>query len=238
MKKALYIISLLSLIVFSCVKKEVPQTEGLLGLEYYPLTQGKFVIYDIDSTVYTELPKDTFTYKYLIKEKIADSYTDNEGNTAYRMERFIKKFNPAISYENMPWTIKEVWMLTATNKHIQMLENNMRYTKLIFPIQEKASWNGNSANTLPERVYSYDYVDRTEVINNNKFSNVLRVKQLYYSTLISLQDYSEKYGKDLGLISREITDLLSNTIDPSKDVKDRIESGIIYKQTVLTYGYE
>jgi hypothetical protein len=228
----------LSLFAQSCVKEELPETDDLLGLGYFPLTQGKFVIYEVDSTVFTELPKDTISYKYRIKEKIADSFIDNEGNTAYRIERYIKKYDPNQEYDQMSWTIKEVWMLNANNKHIQVSESNLRYTKLIFPIQEKASWNGNAANSLPERNYSYDYIDRAEVINANSLDRVLRVKQLDYSTLISYQNYSEKYAYGVGLVSKELVDVVSNTIVPSVAVLNRIESGIKYKQTVLSYGYE
>jgi hypothetical protein len=226
-------------ILFSCTKKKVenPGIE-LLGLDYYPLTKGKFVVYEVDSTVYNELPTDTVIYKYLIKEKVAASFIDNLGNEAYTIERYIKFYDPNTAYDSMPWKIKEVWMLNATDKSIQVSEGNIRYTKLVFPVQEKASWNGNASNTLGEQIYVYDYIEKKETLNNNVLNNVLLVKQLDYTTLISSQQYFEKYAKGIGLVSREITDILSNNVVAGKTAIERIESGIIYKQILVTYGYE
>ena len=224
--------------MISCTKKKILQNDSLLGLDYYPTTSGKYVIYDVDSIVYTQLPKDTLVYKYRIKEKLADTYTDNQGQPAIRLERYIKKYNPLKSYDSIPWSIKEVWMVNASNKTIQVVESNVRFTKLIFPVQEKASWNGNANNTFGEWDYIYDYIDKVETLNTNLLNSVLLVKQKDYRTLISYSYYVEKYAKGVGLVYREIKDILSNTIIANKPVEDRIESGVIYKQTLVTYGYE
>jgi hypothetical protein len=221
-----------------CTKKKIPDESSLLGLAYYPVTPGKYVIYDVDSLVYGQLPRDTVLYKYRIKEKLADTFSDSQGRQAIRLERCIKRYDPARSYDSLPWTIKEVWMVNADNKSVQVVESNTRYTKLIFPIQEKAGWNGNAYNTIGEWEYFYDYVDRSESFNQIRVDQVLKVIQKEYRTLISYQSYTEKYGKDIGLVYREIKDLLSNRITAGVPVEDRIESGVIYKQTLVNYGYE
>ncbi len=236
--KKLILILLPFFLFSSCTKKKIPVNDNLLGLEYYPLTQGKYVVYDVDSTVYTDLPPSSINTKYRIKEKIADSFTDNQGKPAIRLERYIKKYNAGKSYDSIPWTIKEVWMVNADNRSIQVSERNVRYTKLIFPIQENASWNGNAKNTIGEWLYSYSYIDKTETINNNMLEKVLMVKQFELRTLISYQSYKEKYAKNIGLVYREIYDIYSNTVVQGVPVEDRIQNGVIYKQTIITSGYE
>lgn len=238
MKKVSLILFLLAFIVSFCTKKSVQTNNQLLGLEYYPLTKGKFVIYEIDSIIYSELPRDTIHYKYLIKEKIAESFLDNEKNPAIRLERYIKKYDTNKNYDSIPWTIKEVWMVNADKKSIQVVEGNVRYTKLIFPVEENATWNGNAKNTIGEWLYSYSYIEKSETINTNSFDKVLLVNQREYRTLISYEHYFEKYAKGTGLVYREISNLLSNTILPNTAVEDRIESGLIYKQSLISHGYE
>jgi hypothetical protein len=224
--------------MIACTKKDLPADSSLLGLDYYPTQVGKYVVYDVDSIVYTELPKDTVLYKYRIKEKLVDTFTDNEGKPAIRLERSIKWFNPSLAYDSIPWTIKEVWMVNADNQSVQVVESNLRFTKLIFPVKANAIWNGNAANNLEEQDFTYSYIDKNETVNNNVLNNVLLVTQSDYRTLISY-DYSvEKYAKGVGLVVKEIKQLLSNTIIANKPVEDRIESGIIYKQSLVTYGYE
>lgn len=236
LKKLFFI--LFSLVFVTCTKKKVPADESLLGLDYYPTTQGKYVVYSVDSTVYTELPKDTVSYKYLIKEKIADSFTDNEGKPAIRLERYIKMYDSIKSYDSIPWSIKEVWFVNADKKSIQVSEGNVRYTKLIFPIQEGVSWDGNARNTIGEWLYTYKYIDKKETINNVTLDKVLFVKQKEFLTEISVEKYYEKYAKGAGLVYREITEIYSNNVVSGVPLESRIEKGLIYKQTLLNYGYE
>lgn len=238
MKTSLFILLSSSILFFSCAKKKIPDSSALLGLDYYPTTYGKFVIYNVDSTIYNSLAQTTITTSYLIKEKIADNFTDNEGQQAIRLERFIKKYNPTKPYDSIPWTIKEVWLINATNKSIQVVEGNVRYTKLIFPVQLNANWNGNAKNTIGEWLYSYNYIEKSETIGGKQLDKVLLVKQKEYRTVISYQNYNEKYAKGIGLVYREITDIYSNNVIANVPVEGRIEDGLIYKQTLVTYGYE
>jgi hypothetical protein len=238
LKNSIFIAVCSCILFFSCAKKKIPDSTALLGLDYYPTTIGKYVIYNVDSTIYNSLTQDTIVSKYQIKEKITDRFTDNEGQDALRLERFIKKYNPTKPYDSIAWTIKEVWLVNATSKSIQVVEGNVRFTKLIFPIQQSASWDGNAKNTIGEWLYSYEYIDKSEVIGTKQLDNVLSIKQKNYRTLISYQNYAEKYAKGVGLVYREITDILSNNVIANVPVEGRIEDGVIYKQTLVTYGYE
>ena len=192
----------------------------------------------MDSTIYNSLTQDTTVTKYRIKEKITELFTDNEGQEALRLERFIKKYNPGKSYDSIAWAIKEVWMVNANKKSIQVVEGNVRYTKLVFPVQQGANWNGNAKNTIGEWLYTYEYIDKTETIGSKQLDKVLNVKQKNYRTLISYQNYTEKYAKGIGLVYREITDILSNNVIANVPVEGRIEDGLIYKQTLVSYGNE
>jgi hypothetical protein len=221
----------------ACTKKaQKPQPE-ISGPEYYPSASGRFVVYEVDSVIYTDLPKDTITYKYRIKEKLADSFTDNSGKPAQRLERFIKVFNPKIPYDSMQWKMKEVWMVNIDERGVQVVESNIRYTKLSFPVIENASWNGNAYNTLPEWNYTYEYIDKAEKINGYDLQT-LKVKQKEFRTLISYENYCEKYAKGVGLVYREMQNIHSNNIVAGVPVEKRIEKGSIYKQTLLSYGHE
>ncbi len=223
---------------FSC-KENIPEPAAIKGLEYYPLTIGRFVEYQADSTVFTELPKDTLYFKYRIKEKLEEEFTDNEGNKSYRLIRYIKPFNSQIPYDSMSWQVKEAWLVKANTNRVQVQENNQLFTKLIFPSLENASWDGNAYNALGKSTYRYEYVDKALSIHSISFSKVLKVNQkIDTSNLIINHLEYEQYAANVGLIFREYTQLESNTIVPNVPVKNRIEKGIIYKLTILSYGIE
>ncbi len=225
-------------VLLTSCKKKTEDATSVLGLDYYPTKIGKFVVYDVDSTVYNDLSLDTVSYKYRIKERLVENFTDNEGMQAIRLERFIKMYNPNKPYDSIAYTIKEAWMINADDKKVQVVESNLRYTKLIFPVSKNATWDGNANNNLGQMMYSYSVVDRAESINGISLSKVLTVKQRDERTLISQQYYIEKFSKGIGLVYREIKDIYSNTVVANIPVEQRIEKGLIYKQTLVSYGYE
>lgn len=235
--KALSIILVICLLLTSCKKKKEDEV-SVLGLDYYPTKLGRFVVYDVDSTVYNDLNQDTTYFKYRIKEKLVDNFTDNQGRPAIRLERYIKMFDPNKPYDSIPYTMKEVWMVNADSKSIQVVESNIRFTKMTFPVALNASWNGNANNSLGENTYSYVYIDRSQTIKGKSLSAVLEVKEKDDRTLISKQYFVERYAKDVGLVYREIQDIYSNAVVAGVAIEDRIEKGLIYKQILVSYGYE
>jgi hypothetical protein len=226
----------------SCKNKV--ETPPDVGYDYAPTTIGKYVVYDVDSTVYDDFKKDTTYFKYRIKEKLEDIYIDNEGRHAIKLVRYIKMYNPTVSYDNIAWTVKDVWNYTKTNTTLEVVEEDVRFTKLMFPVSVDATWNGNAHNTLGDLDYKYKYVDQAEKINGTLFDNVLFVEQKddKGANLIHRQYFIEKYAKDVGLVYREIRDLYSNVITTGPGgvlpVEKRIEKGIIYKLNYVTHGFE
>lgn len=234
-----FVLVLMCLLSFSCRKKEKTDSEPInLGKDYYPETIGKFVVYDVDSIWYNELTAQATTVKYRIKEKFTQVFTDNENKPAIRLERYIKKFNPNKPYDSIPYTIRDVWQVNVTDRNVEAVEENVRYVKLIFPVEASKTWKGNVKNTLAERDYTYSYIDKTETINGKALDKVLQVKQVDAKTLISYQYEVEKYAKGVGLVYREIKDIYSNNVVSGVPIENRIEKGFLFTQKLVSYGTE
>ena len=242
MKNQLLLV-LLVFVAFSCKKKTEDPPD--VGYAYAPENLGKYIIYDVDSVHYDDFFHDTTYYKYRIKEKLEEVFVDNQGRNAIKLVRYIKKYNDTISYDNIPWTVKDVWNYTKTATTLEVVEEDVRFTKLVFPVKEEATWNGNANNTIGDWEYTYTYTDRAETINGTAFDNVLMVTQKddKNKNAIHREYYVEKYAKEIGLVYREIKNLYSNvvTLNPNgtiKPVEHRITSGVTYKLTYITHGYE
>ncbi len=239
MNKILIIaVSVYCLFFSACIKKEVPDYAALLGRDYYPLTVGKYIIYEVDSTVYTEIPRDTLVYSYQLKEKITEVFTDETGNAAHRLERFVRLFHPSQAYNKLPWRLRDVWVIRGNNQRIEVQENNIRFTRLSFPIEESASWNCNATNTLSAQFCRYEELEKPLVLNQVSHEKTLNVNQLDDINLIEARRANEMYGKGIGLIFKESIAIKGNKIEAGKTVFQRIESGYIYKQTLLSHGVE
>jgi hypothetical protein len=234
------IILLAGIGIFSCKKKKEPIKQDL-GEDYYPATIGRYVVYDVDSIIYDEFTYDSTHYKYQIKEKIEEQYTDIQGKQAYKLARYIKKFSAAVSYSAMAWSIKDVWQVNVSNKDVQVVEENVRFTKLTFPVKENNTWDGNVNNTNGEQDYKYVYVNSNESVNSVHFDNVASVLEKDFPTFISKEYYVEKYAKTVGLVYREIIDLDYDTVVTSLNYpyyNIRKKKGVVYTSKVIAYGNE
>jgi hypothetical protein len=168
---------------------------------------------------------------------LTSPFTDDEGRQAWKLERFLRWYKPADGYASSPWLMKDVWQVNADNKNVQVVEENSRYTKLSFPVKEGAEWNGNAFNSEAEELYRYEYVGRSETIGSQPLDRVLQVTERDFRTLISYEYRCEKYGAGVGLVFRNYTAIFSNNIVPGQPVEQRIEKGVKFTQTLISYGY-
>ena len=228
------------LFLVSCAKEDKTMPE-LYGKAFFPLEVGRYVEYVVDSTVYTEIPKDTLYYQYKIKERIEEVFTDAQGHTNYRLNRYTKPFSFTQPYDTAAsWKVKEAWLIKPEDLNIVQQENNVSFVKLIFPVQESATWDGHARNNLGKEMYRYEDVDALITIaqpSGTVQKKMLTIRQLTdTSNLIVYDQHFERYGMDIGLIFRENIHLESNTVVSGVPVYHRIEKGYKYKLSVFSYG--
>ena len=133
-----FIFILSSLLIFSCKKTEDPYKIDDFGHEYFPLSVGKFIEYEVDSMVYSLLTDSLIVEsKTFVREEIVDTLSDNLGNTLYKVERFEKKDL------NNDWQIRKVFTQSLIENQAFRTEDNLKIMPLVFPIRENKSWNGN-----------------------------------------------------------------------------------------------
>ena len=234
--KFYFTLFIFSLFLFACTKTQNEEVAGI-GSDYYPALKGSYIVYDVDSTAYIQLPSvDTIHTKFLIKEVIDSIFTDNEGRPTLHLVRYKKRYSALIPYSQMDWEIQDVWTANKTTSTAEVVEENIRYIKLVFPVKNGKIWNGNAQNTIGDWDYKYENVDNPLTLNNLSFSKTLTINQKNSTTLINYQRYTEKYAKGVGLIYKEISDVKSNTVTTAP-ILNRIEQGIVYKMTVIEYGH-
>ncbi len=232
--KHIFSFLLLTLLITSCKKKQEEEILVDLGQDYFPVKVGNYIVYDVDSVAYSLLLHDTIISKYRIKEEIDTLFEDNSGRQTIRLVRYKKNFSATIPYDQMSWKVQDVWMANKTNTTAEVVEENVRFIKLIFPVANAKTWNGNAQNTQPEWKYKYENTDAPLTINKLNFDKTVKVTQRFSSSLIHYQSYVEKYARGVGMIYKEKIDVKSNTIS-SVPILNRIEEGIVYKMNVVEY---
>lgn len=207
----------ISFLISSC-KKENENFASAEVTDYYPLEIGKYITYDLDSTVYyINFNQQASVVHYQVQDRVDAQITDNQGRPAYRILRFIRKDS------SKPWVASNTFMVVPTNNTIEFVENNLRYIKLQLPIKQDFSWKGNSSidtytfnpdvRYLEDWDYIYDSINVPLTFNSLTIDSTIKVFERdeflgqdpsIPGTQYAEKNYSvEKYGKGIGLIYRE-----------------------------------
>jgi hypothetical protein len=206
----------------SCSKDNSSTINGdPAGFRYFPIDTGHWVIYNYDSTALS--PFGNVRYQYQLQEYIRSTFIDNTGQTAERIERYVK------INDTTPWRIVNVWTANLHSNDAEKVEDNVRFIKLAFPVKLSATWNGNALNNIyPEWDYTYTAVDQPLTVGSLHFDSTLTVLQVNNFNLVQNQYGVEQYAKGVGLIYKEFKNDSINT--QNGDI-----TGFDLKMTVTSY---
>jgi len=190
--------------------------------EYFPIEYNSSKEYFVTEISHTSLGKDTSSY--FLKEIFSDQFMDSQGDTCYKINRYWK-IDSLDDYE-----IKDVWSVKKTQRIVEVVEENVRFIKLIFPIKDYSFWDGNANNSQDEQEYYIENIHENYSLNGYDFDSSINVIQNYSSNLIEYESAKEVYVRDLGLVYKENLNLNIN----NGDILD-VNYGTEYVQELIDY---
>jgi hypothetical protein len=226
----LFIIALVLICLAGCKKKKEPYPS--LGLEYYPIQVNYYKIYSVDCLVYNDFTLRVDTYQFQIKDKIeSELSTSNSTSKEFRAERYVKPTGQS------NWKIQKAWVAEKSNFRVVEQIDNKREVKLVFPVKEGVSWDGNAENTLPKEEYSMVRANDT-TIQGKTYREVFRVDQVYETDplQINTQIAFEHYAPHAGLIYKYERFVKRFTTGIPGDPV--VDSGYQKTMRILEYGYD
>ncbi len=234
--------------VFFVACKETPDNYVPdAGQDYYPLEVGKFVEYQMDSTIY-DPNGDTTVYHStsFLREEIIDTLTDNGGNIVYKIEQYHR------TADSLSWAIKKVLSATLVDNQAIRTEDNLQFVKIAFPLSKGNRWNGNShfdksliveiAGETVEMFKGWEYrikdIGVADTIGGFQFDETIVVEEADNENLIELRQVVSTYAKGIGLVARELWILDTQCIDDcvNQSWEQKAEKGFILKQTIINHN--
>ena len=167
--------------IFTGCKKSTEEFSTPPISDYAPLTQGKYITYQIDSLIYINFGTLEVTHTYQVKYLTDSLITDNLGRPAYRIFRYIR------SDASSPWESDATFLAVNTGSSLEFTENNMRFIKLKQPIRNDYAWLGNSyidtysfgseVRYLADWSYTYQNVAQADVVGSFNLDNTITINQ-------------------------------------------------------------
>lgn len=231
-----YRLSLLVLVMFSLFscseKKEEFPTEELS--EYMPLEAGKYIVYRLDSLVFTNFQRDIEVHSYQVKHVVDGETSDNLNRKSYRIYRFLRNADGTGD-----WVNNGSYLVTPLFDRVEVIEDNLRFIKLHAPLREGYNWKGNNYlhldpygsykftlfGYMKNWDYNYDIFNGMEEYEGQQYTDVWTVEQENYGENFPVTEPArpggriravEKYAKNIGLVFREyqIVEYEPNTTGP------------------------
>ncbi|MBO7570629.1 MAG: hypothetical protein J6T48_00600 [Bacteroidales bacterium] len=221
---------IIALLVFVACNKEneIPaDVEFATDKQYFPLQTDKALIYKV-TEINIDKPSDYYdTAVYYLRERTDIPFIDNEGDTAYRIERFK-------SQTTSNWKISDVWEAKLTTYTAEKVEENQRFIKIKFPLVIGKYWNGNLKNELDDKDCTITSLSATYNNESIHLDSCLSITRDSSVTQISKQYDVEIYARGIGLVYKEITDINSQEVIYGVPIENRIHRGTIYRQELIT----
>ncbi len=200
---------------------------------YFPLRVGNYQIYDVNETDILQLTcgdGGQTVKNYQLKVLIFDSVKNSAGGYTYDAHRYTR------TDSTQAWADLDTWTMRVTSSQVIVNESNVIYVNLIFPLRNNEKWRVNQYNDLKaDSLDSLASLGQPYTLTNGKqFKTTLTVVQSNEQNLVYEDKRFEVYASTVGLIYKEITQL--NYFTDQCFGQQKIMNGIIYKQTLKSYG--
>lgn len=250
---------LIAVLFVTC--ERVIETIDPATFEYYPIQEGKYKIYQVDSTVYDEYNCTVQTTRYQIKEVTGSQGLDGEGDPYYSVKRYIR------SDSTTNWVLSSIWTEKVEDNQLQRVEDNQRMIKMVFPVKEDRRWDGivfiRRDTLVPIRGGAIDMfkdwdnfvcqdVGKTfvDTFSNKVYTDAVKIQQVDKTNNIERRFSVEVYAKNIGMVYKEMRILDTQCRPPgtctgNSDIASCIgkpwhvkaEKGFILKQSLIEHNY-
>lgn len=230
MRRVLPFLGCLLLLVSSCKKEDTKPT--IDWQTYYPLTIGTERIYDY-TFIQIDVPAAiNDTTRCYVRETVEAIIADTNGCRV-----FAEKYEKSSSM-NGPWEAFNSFSVQQYDHKIVRVENNVPYQVLLFPAEINLGWNINKFNTLDVQNVYYSSINNCD---EGICDSTITILQNDFKSLFTYQFAEEKYGKNIGLISKTNIDVESQpnhlpSLDISVPIEERITKGTITKLTLVDFS--
>lgn len=222
MFKYVILFSIISLVGFSCSDSKKDDESVDLGYEYFPTQTGATWIYAVDSLVYDDnsgqTTIDTFRFQY--KEQLVATFTDITGDTGQIINRFFRMNDSA------SWILLNQSTQLRTALNAQRVQENVRYVKLVFPLERSKKWNGNMYNALGTESYSVSYLNQPTTAGTSTYPLTTKIMQRNEVNAIEEIVRYEIYARNIGLVYA-LSDSINTQLSGSR--------GYRYRFTLTSY---
>jgi hypothetical protein len=194
MKKLFFLLSAF-VVMAACNRNDDNGVLPQIGTHYFPLKLGATWVYKVDSIAYDDNGPtqaiDTFYYQY--KEEITEVQTDDMGQPLYVIGRFFRQ------HDSDTWLQVRNYTAQIIDNKAQRVEENTRYVKLVFPLRNRNTWNGNMFNAKGSQIYKLLDFESPYTYQSTNYK-IIKVEQANTLNFIEEIKRYERFAENIGMV--------------------------------------
>jgi predicted GH43/DUF377 family glycosyl hydrolase len=256
MMKSLLLTSLLVVCLLSaCEEETAPPRDVAADLAYFPLELDQPKFYALDSIVIFSTVRGIVydTARLEVRETLVERFEAPDGTETYRGERWDRRLPDG------EWRFQQTFSMSRSNLRATRNEDNLSFTKLVFPLTVGKRWDGHTAFDDSRQFviggeflsiyqgWDYRYVPTNDAIAAGstalEYEGAVLIEQDSTDNLIIQSIAYEIYAPGIGLVERFIDArrtqcrICCNQTDTalcdSLPWNDKAERGFILKETFI-----
>jgi len=201
---------------------------------YFPLRVGNYQIYEVNVDTIRQIVcgnggdnKST----YQLKTIVSDSSKNTSGSYNYIIRRYTRLDT------TQSWIGLDTQVAQVNSNQVIINESNILYVKFIFPLVNNEVWNSNLYNDQTSDYDTLKKVNQSYTLPSGKKFSSTFTTQTNTISLVSRDSRVEVYAASVGLIYKEFIQLNYFT-DASCFGLNEVKTGVIYYQSLLSYGHQ
>jgi hypothetical protein len=187
-KRPKFLPLLLLLAIAACKPEETENPS--IGYDYFPLHIGKTLVFAFDSIAFNDNTKSSDTFYYELTWRVDTFFTNQSGYPVYVINQSVKDTGSGNVFNRM------ALFAEINPQQLVITENQLAFVKLVFPLGNVTSWNGNMYNTLFRQTYQLKYFNKPENGLNTAF-----VQEANNINAIEEEVRYSIYAQNIGLIA-------------------------------------
>ncbi len=251
------LLSLIAVLSLTSCEDESINSTALLGLEFYPVEEGRSWTYQVDSLIIFREGNNRIESTSFIRENITGSFVNGSGDTTY-----ILTISESETLEGT-FRIKDTWSIEKSRSSVIRYEENLGFLKLTFPLTECAQPNIIDCDEIdnilfdqqlkldlpqfsiqPYTFWGYRVLNRGRAltVGGMDFINVTTIQQadnqLEFTNDLNQRKVIEQYAPNVGLIQRtmEIFNTDCGTECRDQPWEEKADFGFSLVQTLVAYN--
>lgn len=222
----------------SCSESTFEEGNNDRGYDYQPLALGSEWVYQIDSTMYADEGATVYESSGFLKEALTATIDEDH----YVLTQSYRKDSDA------PWVITDVHSVQLTSDQFYRTEFNRRFAKLVFPVRDGRSWDGNASfddrvevdvfGSLLRIYEGWDYdmtaVDGAVTVLDKTYDDVIEVLHIDREDNITRSYSKEQYARGVGMISSSHTYLETQRTQSTAPWTEKADKGLIIEKRLVS----